>query len=160
VIPPVTGIAPIDALLAGNVDACFDALSHLILPVATLVIVYSGLVVRVTSAAASRTLRSEFLEFATAWGISPWRRAYYAIRHDMPAFVTALGAVYAALLGGAVLVETVFSWGGLGQYAVDAIQVDDTSAIEGFVIVAGVFVVLVYTAIDLCNLMLDPRLRR
>jgi peptide/nickel transport system permease protein len=78
----------------------------------------------------------------------------------MPAFVTALGAVYAALLGGAVLVETVFSWGGLGQYAVDAIQVDDTSAIEGFVIVAGVFVVLVYTAIDLCNLMLDPRLRR
>jgi ABC-type dipeptide/oligopeptide/nickel transport system permease component len=160
VIPSVTGIAPIDALIAGNISACFDAVSHLVLPVVTLVVVYSGFVVRISAAAANRTVRSEFLEFAMGWGIAPWRRAYYAIRHDMPAFVTALGAVYAALLGGAVLVETVFSWGGLGQYAVGAIQVDDTAAVEGFVIAAGMFVVLVYTAIDVLNLLLDPRLRR
>lgn len=78
----------------------------------------------------------------------------------MPVFVTALGATYAALLGGAVLVETVFSWGGLGQYAVDAIRVDDTAAVEGFVIVAGIFVVIVYTVIDVVNMILDPRVRR
>jgi ABC-type dipeptide/oligopeptide/nickel transport system permease component len=160
VISDVSGIAPVDALIAGNVPAFFDALNHLILPVATLVIVYSGYVVRVTVAAANRTLNSEFLEYATAWGIAPWRRAYYAARHDMPVFVTALGATYAALLGGAVLVETVFSWGGLGQYAVDAIRVDDTAAVEGFVIVAGIFVVIVYTVIDVVNMILDPRVRR
>jgi peptide/nickel transport system permease protein len=155
----VTGFLPIDALIAGNTSAFFDALGHLVLPVLTLVIVYSGFVIRLTAAAATRTLNSEFMEHAVASGITRRRQAVYAIRHDAAVFVTALGATYASLLGGAVLVETVFSWGGIGEYAVDAIRVDDTAAVEGFVIAAGIFVVLVYTAVDLLQTALNPRLR-
>ena len=104
--------------------------------------------IRVTGSAAARSLHSDFVEFAAAWGIAPWRRVYYALRHVMPIFVMALASTYGYLLGGAVLVETVFSWGGLGQYAVQSVTHSDYAAIEGFVIVAGVFTVLVYAAAD------------
>ena len=78
----------------------------------------------------------------------------------MPVFVVAVGATFGYLLGGAVLVETVFSWGGLGQYAVQSIQNLDYSAIEGFVLVAGTFVVLVYMVTDVISTVLDPRRTR
>jgi ABC-type dipeptide/oligopeptide/nickel transport system permease component len=159
-IPIVTGISPIDALIAGEPGAFTDALAHLVLPAITLIVVYSGLVVRATSAAADRSLRSDFIEYATAWGIAPRRRVYYALRHVLPVFVLTVGATYGFLLGGAVLVETIFSWGGLGQYAVDALGRADYAAIQGFVIVAGIFTVLVYAATDVLQMILDPRVRR
>ena len=63
------------------------------------------------------------------------------------------------MLGGAVIVETVFSWGGVGQYAVNAIDNNDFYAIQGFVLVAGVFSVLVYVIVDLAHAAVDPRVR-
>lgn len=158
-ISTVTGIATVDALVAGNIGAFFDAVAHLILPVVTLVFVYMGPVVRVTGLAASRSLRSDFIEFAQSWGIAPWRRVFYALRYVMPVFVIAVASTYGYLLGGAVLVETVFGWGGIGQYAVQSVTHSDYAAIEGFVIVAGIFTVLVYTASDVLQMALDPRLR-
>lgn len=159
-IPTVTGIATIDSLLAGNLAAFVDAMEHLILPVVTLVFVYMGPVVRITGVAAARSLRSDFITFAQSWGIAPWRRAYYALRHVMPIFVVAVASAYGYLLGGAVLVETVFSWGGFGQYAVQSVTHSDYAAIEGFVIAAGIFTVLIYTAADVLQMALDPRVRR
>jgi peptide/nickel transport system permease protein len=159
-VPTMTGIVAIDALRAGNTQAFGDAINHLLLPVITLIFVYAGPVIRVTGSAAARSLHSDFVEFAAAWGIAPWRRVYYALRHVMPIFVMALASTYGYLLGGAVLVETVFSWGGLGQYAVQSVTHSDYAAIEGFVIVAGVFTVLVYAAADVFQMGLDPRLRR
>jgi ABC-type dipeptide/oligopeptide/nickel transport system permease component len=159
-IPSRTGIATIDALLVGDGGAFVDAAKHLILPVATLIFVYMGPVVRVTGSAAVRSLQSEFVEYAESWGIAPWRRIYYALRHVMPVFVISVASTYGYLLGGAVLVETVFSWGGFGQYAVQSVTHSDYAAIEGFVIVAGVFTVLVYTVSDVLQMALDPRARR
>src|SRR6185437_200258 len=138
-VPNVTGSAVIDSILAGDTGAAINALKHLILPVLTLMVVYSGILIRVTAGGTSRALDSDFVQYATAWGIAPWRRTYYAFRQVLPTFVITLAVVYGNLLGGAVLVETVFSWGGLGQYAVDGLSNSDFSAIEGFIIVAGVF---------------------
>ncbi len=160
VVPTVTGVATIDALLAGDLGAFSDAVRHLILPVATLVFIYMGPVVRITGTAAVRSLDSEFSRFAQSWGIASWRRQYYALRYVMPTFVVAVASAYGYLLGGAVLVETVFSWGGFGQYAVQAVTHSDYAAIEGFVIVAGIFTVLVYTVADVLQMVLDPRARR
>src|SRR5579871_160835 len=160
VVSTVTGIATIDALLAGDFAAFSDAVKHLILPVATLVFIYMGPVVRITGVAAVRSLNSEFSRFAQSWGITPWRLQYYALRHVMPTFAIAVASAYGYLLGGAVLVETVFSWGGFGQYAVQAVTHADYAAIEGFVIVAGIFTVLVYTVADVLQMALDPRARR
>lgn len=159
VVPTATGVATIDALMAGDFGAFWNAAQHLVLPVITLVFIYMGPVVRITGAAAVRGLESDFLRFARGWGISPWRRVFYAIRYVMPTFVIAVASAYGYLLGGAVLVETVFSWGGLGQYAVQAVTNSDYAAIEGFVIVAGVFTVLVYTVADVLQMALDPRTR-
>jgi len=64
------------------------------------------------------------------------------------------------MLGGAVIVETVFSWGGVGQYAVSSINNNDFFAIQGFVLVAGIFSVVIYLAVDLLHAALDPRVRR
>lgn len=159
-VPTATGVATIDALLAGDLGAFGDAVQHLVLPVVTLVFIYMGPVVRITGAAAVRSLHSEFIRFAEGWGIAPWRRIFYALRHVMATFVVAVASAYGYLLGGAVLVETVFSWGGFGQYAVQSVTHSDYAAIEGFVIVAGVFTVLVYTAADVLQMALDPRTRR
>jgi ABC-type dipeptide/oligopeptide/nickel transport system permease component len=159
-VPTVTGIPTVDAFLAGDPAAFADAMKHLVLPVITLVFVYMGPVVRITGVAAVRSLNSEFSRFAQSWGIAPWRRQYYALRHVMPTFVIAVASAYGYLLGGAVLVETVFSWGGFGQYAVQAVTHSDYAAIEGFVIVAGIFTVLVYTVADVLQMALDPRTRR
>lgn len=160
IIPAVTGVATIDALLAGDTAAFWNAVQHLVLPVITLVFIYMGPVVRITGAAATRSLDSDFIRFARAWGIAPWRRVLYALRYIMPTFVIAVASTYGYLLGGAVLVETVFSWGGLGQYAVQAVANSDYAAIEGFVIIAGMFTVLVYTVADVLQMALDPRTRR
>ena len=160
VLPPVTGFTALDALLSGDSDIFGDAVSHLMLPVLTLVVVYMGPVVRVTASAAIRSMQSDFMRFASAWGIAPWRRQYYAFRHVMPTFVVAVASMYGYLLGGAVLVETVFSWGGLGQYAVQSVTHSDYAAIEGFVIVAGAFTVVVYAIADVLQMALDPRARR
>ena len=69
------------------------------------------------------------------------------------------GVIYGLLLGGAVIVETIFAWGGVGQYAVTAITHSDYNAVQGFVLVAGVFSVLVYLVVDLVHAALDPRVR-
>jgi len=85
-----------------------------------------------------------------------WR---YALRNALPPVVTLIGLLYGILLGGAVLVETVFAWGGLGQYSVLAIVNADYDAIQGFVLVVSVFSLLIYLALDLIHVMIDPRVR-
>jgi ABC-type dipeptide/oligopeptide/nickel transport system permease component len=159
-VPTITGAALPDSLLAGDLAAFGDAISHVLLPVLTLILVYSGPVARITGAALQRSLEGESIAYTAAWGIRPWRRVAYAMREITPTFIIALGGTYGYLLGGAVLVERVFGWGGLGQYAVDAVTRSDYWAIQGFVLVAGIVTVLVYLITDLLQAALEPRLRK
>jgi peptide/nickel transport system permease protein len=71
--------------------------------------------------------------------------------------VTIGGVLFVYMLGGAVLIEKVFSWGGVGQYAVQAVGNSDYAAIQGFVLLAATFTVLVYLVVDLIQMALDPR---
>ena len=86
-----------------------------------------------------------------------WRAV---VENSLPPVLTISGVIYGLLLGGAVLVETVFGWGGVGQYAVTAILQNDYFAIQGFVLVAAIFSVVVYLTVDLLHAALDPRVRR
>jgi peptide/nickel transport system permease protein len=70
-----------------------------------------------------------------------------------------MGLQFALLLGGAVLTETTFSWPGLGRYLIDRINFRDYTAIQGVVVVFGVFVSIVSLAVDLLYAYLDPRIR-
>ena len=72
--------------------------------------------------------------------------------------ITLIGVQYGYLLGGAVLIENIFSWGGIGQYSVESILATDYNAIQGFVLVATTFSLLIYLVVDLLYFLVDPRL--
>lgn len=158
IVPAVTNVGLFDAVLASNPAAIANAVSHLVLPCLTLVLVYLAPVVRVMSAVTEKANGLDFALFADSWGISPWRRVRYVLRFTSPTLVTTLASTAVFLVGGAVLVETVFSWGGVGQYAVAAVTRSDYVGVQGFVLIAGLFTALVYLANDLLHAAIDPRL--
>jgi ABC-type dipeptide/oligopeptide/nickel transport system permease component len=159
VIPPprVTGMSLVDSALAGDSSAFGSAVKHLILPELTLILIYMGGVVRMTSTSMTDILGSGFIHYARANGLPPATITRYALRNSLPPVITVLGIIYGFLLGGAVLVETVFAWGGIGQYAVQSIVNADYLAIQGFVLAAAVFTLLVYLVVDFIYFFVDPR---
>jgi peptide/nickel transport system permease protein len=154
-----TGFLTLDSLLHGRLDLFASAAGHLALPVATLTLVYSGMFYRQTRAAMQRELETTRVLFAEACGLPERQIAMRSLRNSIAPVLALVGNSYAFMLGGAVLVETVFSWGGLGQYAVDAVQSSDYFAISGVVLVTALFTLMVYFLVDLLNAYLDPRIR-
>jgi len=159
-VTPVTNVGLIDAAIAVDPSAVANAVSHLVLPCITLIFVYLAPVVRIMSAVTEKVNGSDFARFADSWGISPWRRIRYILRFTSPTMVTTLASTTVFLVGGAVLVETVFSWGGVGQYAVAAVTRSDYVGVQGFVLIAGLFTAMVYLANDLLHAAIDPQLRK
>ena len=104
-------------------------------------------------------MRSEFVQYARALGLSPLMQVRYALRNSMTAMVTVIGIMFWFMLGGAVLVETVFSWDGLGQYAVESVVNSDYAPLQAFVLIAAVFTMLVFLLVDLAYFLIDPRIK-
>lgn len=162
IVPPpdVTGAAAVDALIAGNWPAFWNACAHLVLPLITIVFVYMAPIVKYTRSSIEDVyFGAEFIEQYRANGLSHRSVVIRALRNGLPPVITIVGVLTGFLLGGLVLIEQVFSWGGFGQYAVQAITNSDFSAIQGVVIVAAIFNLIVYLAVDLLYFVVDPRLR-
>jgi ABC-type dipeptide/oligopeptide/nickel transport system permease component len=159
--PPdhVTGAVLLDALLAGDLATFRSAVAHAILPVLALGIYYSAYFARSTFATLVPALESKQVEYARACGLSEWRVLGYAFRQARTPILTYAGILLAALIGGAAIVETIFSWGGFGQWAIDSILKLDLPAIQGFIVFAGLGALLVFTALDIIVAVLDPRVR-
>ncbi len=156
--PQVTGFYTIDSLLAGEWSTFVDAANHLVLPVLVLGLIVAPLLAKITNAAMVDVLNSDYFRYARACGLRKRTLYGYAIRNASPPLLTVIGTLFVYLLGGAVLIEKVFSWGGVGQYAVTAVTNFDYIALQGFVLVAAVFTLLVYLIVDLVHLAIDPRL--
>ena len=156
---PVTGMIVIDALIAGDFEAFSSALQHLILPVATLTLVYMTLIIKNTRATVEEMMLSDFVEHGRALGLSRRTLLRYALKNALPPIITVIGIVFWFLLGGAVLVETVFAWGGLGQYAVEAVVNSDYAPLQAFVLLAAVFTLFVFLLVDLAYFLIDPRIK-
>jgi peptide/nickel transport system permease protein len=106
------------------------------------------------------TMRMDFVAAAKARGLKETTVTYrYALRNAFLPVLTMMGLQFALLLGGAVLTETTFSWPGLGRYLVDRINFRDYTAIQGAVVVFGIFVAIVSLIVDLLYAYLDPRIR-
>ncbi|WP_341678080.1 ABC transporter permease [Niveibacterium sp. SC-1] len=157
--PPVTGSHVVDALLARDIGTFRAAARQLVLPVATLGVLYAVPLLTMTRATVARLNTSDFIRFAEAKGLTPARIACHALRNALPTLVTVFGALYSTLVGSVVLVEVVFAWGGIGQYAVGAVLNADINASLGFILVAAVVSLLVHLAVDLTAMLLDPRQR-
>jgi peptide/nickel transport system permease protein len=153
----LTGMVALDSLLIGDWEMLRSSLAHLVLPVMTLVIVLVGPILKVTTATTSTVYRSDYIWYMRASGYPERVIRRRATRNALPVIATLAATLYAYLLGGAVLVEKIFSWGGGGQYALDAVQHADLLAIQGFVVVAAAFTVVVYLVFDVVLAALDPR---
>ena len=156
----ITGLLTIDSILAGDLGTLWLALQHLALPVLTLTLVYSGLIVKVANAASEEAMRAGFYDLYTGVGIRQQLTNRRLVRLALPPVATVAGITYGFLLGGSVLVEQIYSWGGVGQYAVSALRGADFAALQGFILLAAVFNIVNYLLVDVVLWLVDPRLGR
>lgn len=157
--PAVTGFLTIDSLLAGNMTAFRSAAARLALPVLTLTIVNAGALMKMTQTAFREIYRSDYVAHMRACGVPERVIVRSALRNSLPPIISQISFITGFLLGAAVLVETIFAWGGLGQYAVQAVVNSDYAAIQGFVLVASAFVLIVYSIADIFYELADPRIQ-
>jgi peptide/nickel transport system permease protein len=154
----ITGLYTFDALFTGNWAALSSALTHLVLPAATLAAYPIGVVARMTRATMIEALGQDYVRAARAYGISErviaWR---IALRNAMPPTTTVLGLTLAYSLTGAFFVELVFNWPGLGLYASTALLNVDYPVIMGVTVLGATTYVLVNLVVDLIHARLDPR---
>jgi ABC-type dipeptide/oligopeptide/nickel transport system permease component len=155
--PPITGFIIIDSILWGEFSILADVLYHLMLPVLTLVFILSGPIMKMVRQNMIRALQSDFILYAQAAGLSEHRITRYAFRVALAPSITLVGILYGVMLGGAVLVESVFSLGGIGQYAVRSVLAFDYPAIQGVVLVITGLSLVIYLILDILYAAIDPR---
>jgi peptide/nickel transport system permease protein len=162
VLPPPhkTGLYTIDALLAGQWGLFVQALHHLLLPALVLAAFSIGLLTRYTRSAVLEVVGNDYVRAARAKGL-PERVVVtrYILRAALPSVVTVLGLVFANVLTGAVLVEKIFSWPGIGQYAYQAAVNLDVPAIAGVSLFVAVVYITVNFIVDVLYGVIDPRIR-
>lgn len=137
-----------------------DSIWHLILPSLTLGTSAAAIIARLTRSSLLEVLRQEFVRTARAKGVGESRVLYrHALRNALVPVISIVGLQFAGLLGGAVIIETVFGWPGMGRLAVDAIFNRDIPMIQGIVLVAATIFVAVNLGVDLLYAAVDPRIR-
>ena len=107
-----------------------------------------------------RMLNADFSRYAEMCGLPQRVVVRQALRNALPSVVTIVSVLYGFLIGGAVLVEIVFSWGGAGQYAVQGVLNADLNPVLGFVLFSAIFSLFIYLIVDLIYFAIDPRIRQ
>ena len=156
----ITGLYTLDSLLRGDFSMWWESFRHLILPGITLGVVIMAPITRVARASMVEVMNSEYIRTPKALGISK-RTIYfrYALKNALLPIVTMVGTIVGFVFTGAVLVESVFNWPGMGKYGLDAIVKSDFTALQGFVIVASVAYIVAFLLVDVVYLLIDPRTR-
>ena len=158
---PITHLLLVDALLRGEWGTLVAALRHALLPVVTLCFPALTSVLRVNRAEMIETLNQDYIVTARAQGFSGVRVVTrYALKNAMIPTLTMIGLRYGWMLGGTVLVETVFDWPGIGLYAVNAAVSSDFQPIMGVTLLIGLNFMLANLLVDLAYGWIDPRIRR
>lgn len=143
----------------GGVAHVLDVLEHLILPAATLTVVYLAQMMRLTRTAMLNVLGENFITTARAKGLAERRVLYgHALRNALLPVVTVVGNDFGMLLSGAVFVETVFAWPGLGRLMIDALAMRDYPVLLGLFLLISVGVAAANFITDLTYAALDPRI--
>ncbi|MDR7484825.1 MAG: ABC transporter permease [Armatimonadota bacterium] len=158
-LAPTTGFVLVDSVLARNWAALADGLRHLVLPAAVLGAGLLAIVARVMRSSMLEVLREQYVTTARSKGLAGrlviWR---HAMRNALIPTVTVVGLQLGVLLGGNMIVETVFGWPGMGRLVVEAIFNRDYPVVQGAVMLYAMTFVLANLAVDLCYIYLDPRI--
>jgi peptide/nickel transport system permease protein len=156
----VTGFFLIDTLLEGDFELFWESLRHVFLPSLTLGIFALAPIARMTRASMLGILSSDFIRTTRACALPEWKVLYvYGFQNAFLPVITTLGMVFSFLLGANVLVEKVFSWPGVGSFALEALVISDYAAVQGFVLTMGTLYVFINLFIDILYGIFDPRIR-
>ncbi|KRR07957.1 peptide ABC transporter permease [Bradyrhizobium jicamae] len=160
--PPqhVTGLYVIDSLITANWTTLRSSLHQLMLPAATLGLSAIAPVARMVRSTMLEILESDYIKAAWAAGL-PRRTVIYrdALRNALIPVITISGIVFGFLMAGNAVVESVFSWPGIGNYAVTALLTKDSAPIQSFILFVAVTCVIVNLAVDIAYGLVDPRIR-
>ncbi|MEM4895074.1 MAG: ABC transporter permease [Ignisphaera sp.] len=161
-IPPIiryTGMYVFDSLLNGSLELFIENLKHILLPSITLAFTGLGIIARVVRNTALDVLSSEFIDFARArglWGLQLYR---HVLKNALIPVITILALEIGYILSGAIVIETVFSWPGIGLYAVNAINSLDYPVIMGITLLIGLVFIFINFVTDIAYAIIDPRVR-
>lgn len=160
--PPhaITGLYVVDSLLTGNWQALGSSLHQLMLPAFTLGLSVMAPIARMVRSTMLEILESDYIKAAWAAGI-PRRRVIYgdALANAMIPVITILGIVFGFLMAGNAVVESVFAWPGIGNYAITSLMTKDSGPIQSFVLFVATLYVMVNFVIDMVYGLIDPRIR-
>ena len=158
-LPRLSGLMAVDAVLQGDARALASALKHLVLPVLALSLTRVAVVARMARASMLEVLGGDYIRTARAKGLPEWIVVYrHALKNAALPVLTTLGTQIGFLLGGAILVEAIFQWPGMGRYAVSSITSVDFPAVMGVTLLASAVFVLVNLVVDLLYVVIDPRI--
>lgn len=159
-LPSVTGFMLIDSLVSGEPGAFGSALAHLILPAIALGTIPLAVIARMTRSAMLEVLREDYVRAARAKGLPRWRViGLHVLRNALIPIVTVIGLQVGALLAGAILTETIFSWPGIGKWLVEAIHRRDYQVVQGGILLSATIVILVNLSVDVIYGVINPRIR-
>ncbi|SFP64278.1 peptide/nickel transport system permease protein [Variovorax sp. OK605] len=159
-ILPVAGMRAIDSSGTGGLADMLDVAHHLVLPTLTLSLVYLAQYSRLARSSMLDVLGSDFIRTARAKGLADRVVLYkHALRNALLPVVTVLGLQFGNVLAGAILVETVFNWPGLGRLAFESVLRRDYPTILGVLLFSSVVVVVMNQLTDLCYRFIDPRIK-
>jgi peptide/nickel transport system permease protein len=157
---PITGLLVYDSLVQGNMQAFWDALSHLVLPSIILGWFTLALISRITRSSMLEVLSQDYVRTARAKGVAEkWVIIKHGLRNALIPLVTLVGLAFAGLMSGAIMTETIFSWPGIGRYAVESAANLDYPAITGTTLLIAVIYMLVNILVDILYTIIDPRIR-
>ena len=160
--PPetVTGLYVIDSLIEGNLPKAMDALSHLVLPGIVLAAFTMGLITRTTRSNLLDVMSMDYVRTARAKGLSQGKLIRrHALGNALIPVLTVIGLGLGNLLGGMVLVETIFNWPGVGQFAYESVLSNDYPAIIGVALLIALNYMVINTIVDILYGVIDPRVR-
>jgi peptide/nickel transport system permease protein len=154
------GILPATGMGDPQSGTLWDQARHLVLPTLTLAVVPAGIVARSVRSSVGEILNQEFVQTLHANGLPPSRVWLHVAKNAAPPALAVIGLEFARLLGGSILVETVFSWPGTGFLLNAAIFMRDLPVVQGTVLVLALFFVLMNLIVDVLQMLLDPRFKR
>lgn len=157
---PITGFMTIDSLLYGNWPAFVSALRHLILPTVVLATIPLAVIARQTRSAMLEVLGEDYVRTARAKGLSPRRVInVHALRNALIPVITTIGLQVGALMAGAILTETIFSWPGIGKWMIESILKRDYPVVQSGLLLIALIIMAVNLIVDILYAVINPRIR-
>jgi ABC-type dipeptide/oligopeptide/nickel transport system permease component len=157
--PATTHFIILDSVIHGSWEVLGDVLWHYCLPVFTLAFVLTGPLIKMTRQSVLGVVNSDYVLYARAIGLPERAVKWAMLRNSLAPVVTLAGILFGFMLGGAVLIEWVFTLDGIGRYALERTIAFDYPAVQGAVILMTAFSLLVYLLMDVIYAWLDPRVR-